>query len=163
MVVLSSVAGIGLLIVVLAVIAATRHPAKKAAVQPLPPPPTASAAPPAPPPPPPAAAPEPTAPPPPAAGPFKAATAKRALDVTSREVARCRKGKTWGTAFATVTFANDGTVSHVDVGAPFRGTPSGACVAEGLGAATIPPFSGGPGTVVYRFFVGTRKASDSTE
>ncbi len=164
-----TVAGVTGLIIVLAIIAATRHSAKKAAVVPPAPPPVASAAsaappaPPAPPPVPPApptVAQEPSSPPPAEAGPFKAVTARRALDVTSREVAKCRKGKTWGTAFATVTFANDGTVSHVDVGAPFRGTPSGACVADGLSAATIPPFGGAQGTVVYRFFVGIKRAPE---
>jgi hypothetical protein len=86
-------------------------------------------------------------------GPFAAFAARRALDATSRNVLGCRRGKLWGVAQAKVTFANDGSVSGVTVGAPFGGTPSGACVEGELSAAHVAPYSGKPGVVVYQFFV----------
>jgi hypothetical protein len=85
--------------------------------------------------------------------PFSVSAAKRALDATSHDVAKCRRGKLWGVGSATVTFANDGTVSHVAVGAPFRGTPGGDCVDETLTAVHVAPFAGKPANLNYRFFV----------
>jgi hypothetical protein len=85
--------------------------------------------------------------------PFGPATAKRALDATASEVAKCRRGKPSGSGVATVTFGNDGTVSHVGIVAPFRGTPTGACVADSLAAAHVAPFEGAPGVLRYRFYV----------
>ncbi|HTR03871.1 MAG TPA: hypothetical protein VMN82_11800 [Thermoanaerobaculia bacterium] len=84
---------------------------------------------------------------------FTKVDAKAALDTTAKEVARCKKGKGWGSASATVNFGNDGSVSHVAVGPPFGGTGTGACVSEVLQTAKMPPFGGKPGTLVYRFFV----------
>ena len=71
-------------------------------------------------------------------------------------MARCKKGKGWGAASATVSFGNDGSVTHVAVGPPFSGTGTGACVSEALQTAKMPPFGGKPGTLVYRFFVAPR-------
>jgi serine/threonine protein kinase len=119
------------------------------------PPPTAaasSAAPVAVPPPEPEPAPQPTPAPAPTR-PFNAYAARRALDATSGNVLSCRRDKKWGVALATVTFGNDGAVSQVAVGVPFRGTPAGECVAEDLSAARIPPFAGKEGVVLYRFFI----------
>lgn len=93
---------------------------------------------------------------PPAAIPFSVAAARRALDATSHDVAKCKRGKRWGSAFATVTFDEDGSVSHVAVGGPFAGTQTGACVVDGLSAAHVTPFEGKPGVVVYRFYVAPR-------
>ncbi len=60
----------------------------------------------------------------------------------------------WGVAFATVTFANDGSVDHVAVGTPFAGTESATCVAEALGTAHLDPFGDRhAGVIVYRFYV----------
>ncbi len=84
---------------------------------------------------------------------FTKIDAKAALDTTAKDVARCKKGKGWGAASATVSFGNDGTVTHVLVGPPFGGTGTGACVSEALQTAKMPPFGGKPGTLVYRFFV----------
>jgi serine/threonine protein kinase len=119
---------------------------------------------PAPPPPATSAAPEPvagSAPEPPSApapsGHFSVSAARRALDVTARDVSKCRRNKKWGVAFATVTFAGDGSVDHVAVGSPLTGTETGTCVADALGAARIEPFGDRPaGVIVYRFYVPPR-------
>ncbi len=84
---------------------------------------------------------------------FSKSEAKAALDATAKDVARCKKGKGWGVASATVVFGNDGSVSRVVVGFPFGGTGTGACVAETLQAARMPPFGGKPGVMTYRFYV----------
>jgi len=84
---------------------------------------------------------------------FTKIDAKVALDTTAKDVARCKKGKGWGAAAATVSFGNDGSVTHVVVGPPFSGTGTGACVSDALQTAKMPPFGGKPGTLVYRFFV----------
>jgi hypothetical protein len=116
------------------------------------------------PPPAPAAPPPPSAPAPPAAdtaaaapaGRFLASTAKQALDATAHDVLHCRRGKVWGIASANVTFASDGSVSRVAVGVPFTGTTTGQCVADALGSAHVPAFSGRPQIVTYKFFVGAK-------
>jgi hypothetical protein len=85
-----------------------------------------------------------------------AATAKQALDTTAHEVSQCRHGKVWGIASATVTFGNDGSVTHVTVGVPFTGTATGQCVADALGSVHVGPFGGKPGVLSYRFYVSPR-------
>ena len=110
------------------------------------------AAPALPPPPPEVEPPQPTPAPAPTK-PFNAYAARRALDGTSRDILSCRRDKKWGVALATVTFANDGSVKEAVVGVPFRGTPTGECVADDLSAAHVAPFAGKEGVVVYQFFV----------
>ncbi len=90
---------------------------------------------------------------PPATAHFPAGTAKQMLDAASHDIVHCRRGKVWGIASANVTFANDGTVSHVAVSVPFTGTATGQCVSDALSTAKVPPFAGKPGVVAYRFFV----------
>ena len=87
---------------------------------------------------------------------FPAGTAKQALDAVSGEVTKCRKGKVWGIATATVTFGNDGAVSHVAISVPLTGTATGACVSDTLSTAHVPPYAGKPGVVAYRFFVSAK-------
>jgi serine/threonine-protein kinase len=77
----------------------------------------------------------------------------RALDGKWREIARCRRGKAWGKASTTVTFAADGSVTHVDVGSPFSGTPTGECIADALSRTHAPPLGGDGAEVVYRVWV----------
>jgi hypothetical protein len=84
---------------------------------------------------------------------FPAGTAKQALDAASKDIAHCRRGKVWGIASANVTFANDGTVSHVAISVPFTGTATGQCVSDALTTAKVPAFAGKPVVVAYRFFV----------
>jgi hypothetical protein len=55
-----------------------------------------------------------------------------------------------------VTFAGDGTVSHVAVGVPFTGTPTGQCVADALSAAKVQPFAGKAPVITVRFFVAAK-------
>lgn len=87
---------------------------------------------------------------------FSKTDAKAALDATAKDVARCKKGKGWGAASATIVFGNDGAVNRVVVGPPFTGTGTGACVAEALQAAKTAPFTGKPGVMTYRFYVAPR-------
>ncbi len=82
-------------------------------------------------------------------GPFQNAAAIRALDGRWRVVAKCRRGKTWGKAPTTVTFANDGSVTHIDVGAPFAGTPTGDCISDTLAATRVAPFEEKAAVVAY--------------
>jgi serine/threonine protein kinase len=85
--------------------------------------------------------------------PFHNASAIRALDSKWRDIAKCRRGKTWGKASTTVTFAGDGSVSHVDVGAPFAGTPTADCIADKLGSTHVEPFNDSTAVVVYKVYV----------
>jgi serine/threonine protein kinase len=85
--------------------------------------------------------------------PFRNAAAVRALDGKWREVAKCRRGKTWGKGPTTVTFAGDGSVTHVEVGPPFTGTPTGDCIAETLSSTRVEPFSDSSAVLVYRVYV----------
>jgi hypothetical protein len=39
-----------------------------------------------------------------------------------------------------VTFANTGVATTTDIGAPYAGTPVGACLAIALRHARVPPF-----------------------
>ena len=84
---------------------------------------------------------------------FLASAGKQALDALSTGVAKCRRGKVWGIATATVHFGNDGAVSHVEISVPFTGTPTGVCVSETLTTARVGAFGGKPGIVLYRFYV----------
>ncbi len=138
--------------------AAVPEPSGSAAsLRPAPPPPApeateASAAPPSP-----APSVATGASPSPAAGPgdaaFHNAAAIRALDGKWRGIAKCRRGKLWGKASTTVTFAGDGSVSRVDVGAPFTGTPTGDCIADALSTVRVEPFADSTAAVVYRVYV----------
>jgi hypothetical protein len=87
---------------------------------------------------------------------FSSTIAVRALDGRWRDIAKCRRGKTWGKAATTITFAGDGSISHVDVGAPFAGTPTADCIADQLGRVRIGAFGDDDATVVYRVYVAPR-------
>ena len=53
-----------------------------------------------------------------------------------------------GKATVVVTFEPDGTVSAATVSdPPFAGTATGNCIAQAMKRASVPPFSGLPGTV----------------
>jgi hypothetical protein len=88
-----------------------------------------------------------------AAARFPYASARRALDATAPDVRRCRKGKVWGIASATVTFANDGSVAKVAVGVPLTGTPTAACVVDALSTVHVAPFGGKPVVLQHRIYV----------
>ena len=80
---------------------------------------------------------------------FDANAAKAALTAAAAGTASCReKGGPAGKATIVVTFEPSGNVSSATVSdAPFAGTSSGACIASAMKRATVPPFSGLPGTV----------------
>jgi hypothetical protein len=85
--------------------------------------------------------------------PFRNGAAIRALDGKWRDVAKCRRGKAWGKASTTVTFSNDGSVSHVEVGEPFGGTPTGDCIADALAGTHVEPFGDKSAVLVYKVYV----------
>jgi hypothetical protein len=80
---------------------------------------------------------------------FDAKAAKAALASAATQTAQCReKGGPAGKATVVVTFEASGKVSSATVSdPPFAGTSSGACIAAALKRATVPAFSGLPGTV----------------
>jgi cytoskeletal protein RodZ len=80
---------------------------------------------------------------------FDATAAKAALTTAAAGTAPCReKGGPAGKATIVVTFEPSGKVATAVVSdAPFAGTSSGACISAAMKRATVPPFSGLPGTV----------------
>jgi hypothetical protein len=87
---------------------------------------------------------------------FNATAAQRSLNRATHGLGRCKRSTLWGVARATVTFAGDGSVSHVVIGPPFTGTATGECVAEAIGTAHAPPFAGTDFVMVTEFFVPMR-------
>jgi hypothetical protein len=87
---------------------------------------------------------------------FHAAAAIRSLDSKWRDIAKCRRGKVWGKAPTTVTFAGDGSVTHVDVGPPFTDTPTADCITDALSAVRIEPFGDTTAALPYRVYVAPR-------
>jgi hypothetical protein len=81
---------------------------------------------------------------------FDANLARAALAGVAGLTASCReKGGPVGRATIVVTFAATGKVASATLSdAPFAGTSSGACIATTMKRASIPPFSGPPGTVI---------------
>ena len=71
-------------------------------------------------------------------------------------MAKCRRGKAFGKASTTITFAGSGAVTHVDVGWPFAGTPTADCIADRLGSARVAAFGDADATLVYRVYVAPR-------
>ena len=80
---------------------------------------------------------------------FDQSAANKALAASAFETAKCReKGGPAGKATLVVTFAPSGQVASATVSdPPFAGTSSGACIAAAMKKATVPAFSGLPGTV----------------
>jgi len=80
---------------------------------------------------------------------FDPAAAKTALAAAANQAAACReRGGPTGKATIVVTFDPSGKVSSATVSdAPFTGTSTGACIASAMKNATVPAFSGLPGTV----------------
>jgi GYF domain 2 len=80
---------------------------------------------------------------------FDPKAAKAALASAATQTPQCReKGGPAGKATVVVTFEASGKVSSATVSdPPFAGTSSGACIAAALKRATVPAFSGLPGTV----------------
>jgi hypothetical protein len=60
-------------------------------------------------------------------------------------VQECKQGDAAGSGRILVIFAPSGQVQSASVhGAPFEGTPTGACVEVRMRAVRVPPFSGPP-------------------
>ncbi len=80
---------------------------------------------------------------------FDAKAAKAALATAAAQTPQCREtGGPAGKATVVVTFEASGKVSSATVtDPPFAGTSSGACIAAALKRASVPAFSGLPGTV----------------
>jgi hypothetical protein len=80
---------------------------------------------------------------------FDQNAAKAALASAAFETAKCREvGGPSGRATVVVTFEPSGKVSSATVSdPPFAGTSSGACIAAAMKRATVPAFSGLPGTL----------------
>ncbi len=85
------------------------------------------------------------------APPFDRPAAARALGVN---VASCKRadGPT-GSGHVKVTFQPSGSVSAVDVEAPYSGTAVGACVAQRYRGVSVPAFSGGSLSVGKSFSI----------
>jgi hypothetical protein len=79
---------------------------------------------------------------------FDVNAAKSALASAAVDTAQCREnGGPTGIATVVVTFDPSGKVSSAIVSdPPFAGTSSGACIAAAMKRATVPAFSGLPGT-----------------
>lgn len=85
------------------------------------------------------------------AQPFDRPTAARALGIN---VASCKRGDgPTGPGHVKVTFQPSGSVSAVDVEAPYAGTATGACVAQRYRGVSVPAFAGGPLTVGKGFAI----------
>jgi hypothetical protein len=66
----------------------------------------------------------------------------------------CKKaGGVTGPGTASVTFANDGTVTGVALEPPYAGTPAGDCVTNQLRRVKANPWTGAPQTVRHAFEV----------
>jgi serine/threonine-protein kinase len=84
---------------------------------------------------------------------FSRAAAQRAINGVIRKVSRCRHGHFWGNGYATVAFANDGSIAQVLVDPPFSMTVTGKCVADSIDRAHMQSFSGRKGYYRFRFYI----------
>ncbi len=83
--------------------------------------------------------------------PFDRPAAARALAIN---VTSCKRGDgPVGTGHLKVTFQPSGSVSAVDVDAPYAATATGACVAQRYRGVSVPPFAGGPLSVGKSFAI----------
>jgi hypothetical protein len=84
----------------------------------------------------------------PANAPFDAESAKRAVLAQLTKVAACKEaGSPVGQTSAAITFAPNGKVSGVTLGAPFAGTSTGTCMSAAFREVQVAPFTGSPATV----------------
>jgi hypothetical protein len=89
------------------------------------------------------------------AGRFDAAATKAPLAEAATQAQACKQsGGPVGKVTVVVTFDPSGKVSGATITeAPFAGTATGACISQALKRASIPPFSGLPGTVSKTFSI----------
>ncbi len=94
------------------------------------------------------------APAPEADAPFNMGEAKSRLAAAAAAVQACKKGDATGTGRVVVLFAPSGAAQSATVsGAPFEGTPTGACVAARFRGVHVPAFSGSPFSVSKSFTI----------
>ena len=86
---------------------------------------------------------------------FRTRPARTALDRAAKGLAACNTGpkSLWGTGGAIVHFDNDGKVSEISLGPPFRTAPEGTCVLAALRDADMGPFVGPSFAISYEFMV----------
>lgn len=83
---------------------------------------------------------------------FSPTVARAKLGVLDGILASCKRSDPKvGDGVAKVTFANDGTVSNIDIIGPIAGAPEANCVASRYRSAKVPPFEGPPGAVEHPF------------
>lgn len=88
---------------------------------------------------------------------FDKALAAKLIAASVERARSCRAPSSpSGTGRARITFATDGTVASVDIGAPYTDTEAGRCVARELSRVTLTPFDGEPVTVTKSFEVDAR-------
>jgi predicted Zn finger-like uncharacterized protein len=86
--------------------------------------------------------------------PFNMGEAKARLASIAGSVQGCKKGDLSGSGRVVVTFAPSGNVASAVVsGAPFEGTPTGACIASRFRGAHVPAFAGSPFSVSKSFTI----------
>jgi hypothetical protein len=90
-----------------------------------------------------------SAPPAGGGGEFNSAAAKAALRNAAGAAAGCPSDKP-GMATVSITFAPSGRVTSSVVSGGFAGTTTGGCIASAMRSATVPPFDGGPVSVVWK-------------
>jgi predicted Zn finger-like uncharacterized protein len=82
------------------------------------------------------------------------AEVKTRLTAIAGAVQSCKRGDVSGSGKVIVTFATNGAAQSAQVtGAPFEGTPTGACVASKFRGARVPAFSGSPVAVSKSFVI----------
>jgi len=87
---------------------------------------------------------------PPAGGnDFNTSAAKASLRNAAGAAAGCPADKP-GVATVSITFAPSGRVTSSVVSGSFAGTTTGGCIAAAMRAASVPPFDGGPVSVVWK-------------
>jgi hypothetical protein len=86
---------------------------------------------------------------PPSAGPrFNAKAAATNLALAANRAHACHmRGDPGGSVTASVTFATNGRVSEVTIGAPHTGTKTALCITYKLNTVRVPPYGGSPQTV----------------
>lgn len=90
----------------------------------------------------------------PKAGEFDKALAAKLLGAAADRARTCSvPGGVSGPGRAHITFAGDGTVTAVDLDAPFRDTEVGRCVVREMQRSSTTAFTGGPVTVAKSFEV----------
>lgn len=91
----------------------------------------------------------------PSAGAFDRGLAAKLLGASAERARSCgRPGGPAGQGRARVTFSTDGSISTIELDAPFRDTEVGRCVVREMSRVSLTPFEGQPVTVGKHFVIG---------